>query len=629
MGLLFVFFVFFITSCGWFSSEPVSHLDTEIEENMPGDVYYEDGDNHFEESEMPIRDVIEDGTEIDSENTAVEADSFDGDLEEEVQECQRNEDCDDGNVCTDDFCDISHRCVHVYNTSPCDDGFFCTLVDRCDGRGNCAGSSNPCDDSIGCTENQCLEESDECIYSPDDSLCPASAVCMPECSAESSGCVEIPATFDLKCTTPSNVSTPSICTLNLEVVTGQSSCISCTSKVGQVLLDYSDFGDDVGRCDDDGWLLDDTSCSSSVLSCTPSGSIMCCLDFGRICRSLNGNYLLRVDYGLTCFPSRMEEWRLYKTFNTTGITNLELCFKIGDRGADSNEGLFVYVSDGLRNEQVFCLNGEPQPGIDDFLYPYCISLPSWASNNTSLKITFIAHSDNSGDILYLDDISLRGWLASCPPTVQTVFREDFTGCPSSIPDGWNGWRVVGNPQCATPVCPSSSEGVFSWSDSWSMERTIDTSLLSGNVILCFDSGDFLSDLDSRVSVEFDTGKGSGWQTAWLQTGDLGPDRECRTNCVNLSNINNDVNGNPNLKIRFSVSSLSGGNIVIDNIVVSGSVYCDATGIVSISSLSETTPATYMFNVTDVSGTPLDAFIECSWGTSSNQLKDNSTIRFIR
>ena len=87
MGFLFVFFVFCITSCGWFNSEPVSITDTEVEDNMPEDFYYEDGSTIFEELETPIRDVIEDGAEIDIENTTVEADSFDGDREEEVQEC--------------------------------------------------------------------------------------------------------------------------------------------------------------------------------------------------------------------------------------------------------------------------------------------------------------------------------------------------------------------------------------------------------------------------------------------------------------------------------------------------------------------------------------------------------------
>jgi len=145
----------------------------------------------------------------------------------------------------------------------------------------------------------------------------------------------------------------------------------------------------------------------------------------------------------------------------------------------------------------------------------------------------------------------------------------------------------------------------------------------------FDSGDSLSDGGATVLIEFDAGKGSGWQTAWLQTGDLGPDGECRTNCVNLSDINSDVNGNPSLKIRFSVSHFTTGSIIIDSIVVLGSVYCDSGGIVSIGSMFETTPGNYEFNVTDALRIPFDAFIECSWGTSSNQLKDNSTIRFIR
>ncbi|MBX3247662.1 MAG: hypothetical protein KF901_10835 [Myxococcales bacterium] len=39
--------------------------------------------------------------------------------------------CDDGNVCTDDFCDDARGCQHVAHARGCDDGDRCTTADRC------------------------------------------------------------------------------------------------------------------------------------------------------------------------------------------------------------------------------------------------------------------------------------------------------------------------------------------------------------------------------------------------------------------------------------------------------------------------------------------------------------------
>ncbi len=53
------------------------------------------------------------------------------------QECLFPEECDDGNVCTDDDC-VDHACTHTYNTEPCDDGDPCTMEDVCS-NGACGG----------------------------------------------------------------------------------------------------------------------------------------------------------------------------------------------------------------------------------------------------------------------------------------------------------------------------------------------------------------------------------------------------------------------------------------------------------------------------------------------------------
>ncbi|MDP1570111.1 MAG: hypothetical protein Q8L86_08915, partial [Vicinamibacterales bacterium] len=98
--------------------------------------------------------------------------------------------CDDGDPCTEDQCDPASGCVHpqvvcagdaldgchlppsceptsgecvsfpVSDSTPCDDGDACTLVDRCLG-GVCTGSA-PCDDLNPCTAGACVAGA--CVY---------------------------------------------------------------------------------------------------------------------------------------------------------------------------------------------------------------------------------------------------------------------------------------------------------------------------------------------------------------------------------------------------------------------------------------------------------------------------------
>ena len=47
-------------------------------------------------------------------------------------------DCNDKNICTNDFCMPDKGCIHAINTDPCDDGAYCTYPDVCTG-GQCIG----------------------------------------------------------------------------------------------------------------------------------------------------------------------------------------------------------------------------------------------------------------------------------------------------------------------------------------------------------------------------------------------------------------------------------------------------------------------------------------------------------
>jgi len=50
--------------------------------------------------------------------------------------------CDDGNPCTDDACDVTIGCTQLFNTDPCDDGSLCSENDVCTA-GACVGTPTP------------------------------------------------------------------------------------------------------------------------------------------------------------------------------------------------------------------------------------------------------------------------------------------------------------------------------------------------------------------------------------------------------------------------------------------------------------------------------------------------------
>lgn len=73
--------------------------------------------------------------------------------------------CDDGEVCTDDFCDTGLGCVHDNNVKPCDDGDKTTENDYCQD-GTCQpGTPVVCDDNNICTQDQ-TDALLGCTYSP-------------------------------------------------------------------------------------------------------------------------------------------------------------------------------------------------------------------------------------------------------------------------------------------------------------------------------------------------------------------------------------------------------------------------------------------------------------------------------
>ncbi len=77
-------------------------------------------------------------------------------------ECFADEDCNDGNICTDDLC-IENTCKTANNTNVCIDGNPCTTDDVCQG-GTCGGTAVTCNDNNICTADSCNVDAGQCQF---------------------------------------------------------------------------------------------------------------------------------------------------------------------------------------------------------------------------------------------------------------------------------------------------------------------------------------------------------------------------------------------------------------------------------------------------------------------------------
>ena len=92
--------------------------------------------------------------------------------------CRRDEECADLIACTRTRCGARRLCEVIPDGTACDDGLFCTGVERCDLAAGCAASSPPsCADAIDCSVDACDALVDGCTHTPDDTRCPLSHRC--------------------------------------------------------------------------------------------------------------------------------------------------------------------------------------------------------------------------------------------------------------------------------------------------------------------------------------------------------------------------------------------------------------------------------------------------------------------
>jgi hypothetical protein len=92
--------------------------------------------------------------------------------------------CEDANICTDDECDPAIGCVFTLNDVVCDDQDICSLGDHCH-LGDCIGSNSlPCDDGNICTDDSCNMQVG-CQFQPNNLACDDGNACTKQdtCSA--------------------------------------------------------------------------------------------------------------------------------------------------------------------------------------------------------------------------------------------------------------------------------------------------------------------------------------------------------------------------------------------------------------------------------------------------------------
>jgi hypothetical protein len=110
-------------------------------------------------------------------------------------ECYAHDQCDDGNVCTFNYCSDDFHCQSNNADADCDDDNSCTFGDYCED-GECVATEIiACDDGIQCTDDFC--EGDQCMHAPSDGPCEDGDPC-----TLGDGCVQlecIPGTGVLDC----------------------------------------------------------------------------------------------------------------------------------------------------------------------------------------------------------------------------------------------------------------------------------------------------------------------------------------------------------------------------------------------------------------------------------------------
>eukprot|EP01125_Pyxidicula_operculata_P021321 TRINITY_DN8152_c0_g1_i1.p1 TRINITY_DN8152_c0_g1~~TRINITY_DN8152_c0_g1_i1.p1 ORF type:complete len:1117 (-),score=185.43 TRINITY_DN8152_c0_g1_i1:14-2866(-) len=104
----------------------------------------------------------------------------------------RNNMCDDGIPCTNDYCDVNLGCVHEPRDNMCDDGIACSQ-DICVVGVGCQSTpvDSQCDDGVKCTQNTCVLNTG-CVYTPRNESCDDSIPCTIDVCDATLDCQYVP-----------------------------------------------------------------------------------------------------------------------------------------------------------------------------------------------------------------------------------------------------------------------------------------------------------------------------------------------------------------------------------------------------------------------------------------------------
>ncbi|HUU03549.1 MAG TPA: hypothetical protein VM425_19090 [Myxococcota bacterium] len=122
--------------------------------------------------------------------------------------CTTDDSCDGSGVCSGQQMDCSSLddqcnkgvCNETFNgcearpdreDQGCDDGLYCTTGETCQG-GVCTGAPNDCDDGVDCTIDSCDAQEEACHHDPDDSLCDDGVGCTTDSCDEQNDCQHVP-----------------------------------------------------------------------------------------------------------------------------------------------------------------------------------------------------------------------------------------------------------------------------------------------------------------------------------------------------------------------------------------------------------------------------------------------------
>ncbi|MBW1811257.1 MAG: hypothetical protein JRJ87_23910, partial [Deltaproteobacteria bacterium] len=404
---------------------------------------------------------------------------------------------------------------------------------------------------------------------------------------------------------------------------------SCGADVGVTRVDFSDFDDGSGVCDPDGWSLvpaAPNACRTNIDVCGPGSppTRACCDDFATICETTTFGSPVLVTNKITNCTSGERQWRLFKTFNLSGLTDNWVCFDRAEDLAGNNSGLLISAEDASNGpDWLECRLGGTFGGLDGFFYRHCVNLPGWADDNSAVTLTFVMQSDADTESVFLDNIEVKGWSGGCAADTVTLLDDNFGGmtCDTS------NWTFSGGSNtCDFTGCTNNAAwqpGLFGEGTAFTMETSLDASSADGELTVCFRIGGAASQASDSITLQYDSG--SGYVAAWTQTGSIGTLDECREVCVDLSNLDPAVNNNANLGIRFDIESTQ--TVGLYGVIVSGARYCTADPtVLTLSSLTSAGGGNYDFSATDEAAGQLTAQIKCQWDPQA-ALNDQQSIWF--